>query len=344
MKIPAGYGDLPDTKRNIGVLTHIKVFTYFCVSLLVLAACGPTGSSDGGQSGSDGELRVGLSVPNYGPYSPVYVAEEQGFYKDRGITVRIDAYESGAATQQALEAGDADIIHYFPPGIARGISQGIEQKIVAADQVRPNGWAMLVKEDSPIQALGDLDGKTVGITATGTTTDFYALWAANEGGVEMQRVPLGGSGIVPGLQAGNVEAAVVFPPLAYRAEVEKELGLRVLSDFGQEMPPNLPDVIAASQTAIDERPEETQAYLDALFEGVAYMKENEDYAVSFLAEFTGSSEEIAKLEYEDAILNLSDDGSFEREWLENSMDLAALGGIPDIPDTDELYTDQFFKD
>lgn len=281
-------------------------------------------------------------MPNYGPYAPVYVAQDRGFFEERGITVRVDAYESGAATQQALEAGDADMIHYFPPGIARGVAQGIEQKIVASDQIRPTGWAILVKEDSPIRSLSDLDGKTIGVSATGTTTDFYALWAAQEGDAEVQRVPLGGSGIVPGLQAGNVDAAVVFPPLAYRAEVEQDLGLRVLVDLGEEMPPNLPDVISASQSYIDEQPEAVQAYLDGLFEAVVYMKENPEYSVDFLTEFTENPEEIERLEYEDSIMSLSEDGSFEREWLENSLDLARLGGLQDLPDTEELYTDQFF--
>ena len=34
-------------------------------------------------------VKIGLAVPNYGPFAPVYAAEELGYYKENGVTAEI---------------------------------------------------------------------------------------------------------------------------------------------------------------------------------------------------------------------------------------------------------------
>src|SRR5215208_6773346 len=85
-------------------------------------------------------VRIGLAVPNYGPYAPVYAAEELGYYKENGIKAEITAYRGGAAGQEALAAGAADMISFFPPGAALAVKKGIKEKVVAIGSARPLGW------------------------------------------------------------------------------------------------------------------------------------------------------------------------------------------------------------
>ncbi len=61
-------------------------------------------------------VRIGLAVPNFGPYAPVHAAEDLGLYKANGVKPEITAYRGGAAGQEALAAGAADMISFFPPG------------------------------------------------------------------------------------------------------------------------------------------------------------------------------------------------------------------------------------
>ena len=121
-------------------------------------------------------VKIGLAVPNYGPFAPVYAAEELGYYKENGVAAEITAYRGGPA--EALAAGAADIINFFPPGVALAVKKGIKEKVVGIGSARPAGWHIVVMANSSFRTFADVAGKKVGVTAKGATTDFYALWAA----------------------------------------------------------------------------------------------------------------------------------------------------------------------
>ncbi len=116
-------------------------------------------------------------------------AEELGYYKDNGVKVEVTAYRGGGAAQEALAAGAADMINFFPPGVALAVKKGIKEKIVGIGSSTPNGWHIVVMANSPYQAVKDLAGKKIGVTAKGSTTDFFALWAANRAGVSVETDP-----------------------------------------------------------------------------------------------------------------------------------------------------------
>src|SRR5262245_60337446 len=105
-----------------------------CTAALLGAALVIAGASG---AGAQTTVRIGLAVPTYGPYAPVYAAEELGFYKENGIKAEITAYRGGAAGQEALAAGAADIISFFPPGAALAVKKGIKEKVVAIGSARP---------------------------------------------------------------------------------------------------------------------------------------------------------------------------------------------------------------
>ena len=77
------------------------------------------------------KVRVGLAVGGFTPYAPVYAAQELGIYKAKNLDVELTVYRGGGAAQEAVAAGAADIISFFPPGVAIGISKGVKQKIIA---------------------------------------------------------------------------------------------------------------------------------------------------------------------------------------------------------------------
>ena len=156
-------------------------------------------------------IKIGLAVPNYGPFAPVYAADELGYYKENGISAEITAYRGGPAAQEALAAGAADFINFFPPGVALATKKGIKEKIVGIGSARPDGWHIVVMASSPFHTIADLAGKKIGITAKGATTDFYALWAAKRAGVQIETIPLGAPAQVPTLKSGQIEAAVLNP-------------------------------------------------------------------------------------------------------------------------------------
>ncbi len=289
---------------------------------------------------ADKIIKIGLSTRFYGPVLPSYVAESLKLYEKNGIKAEITAYKGGAAAMEALAAGAADIINYFPPGVALAYNQGVKSKIISAGSSKPKGWWIMVKKDSPIKSAKDLAGKKIGVTSAGSTTDFFAKWAADFGKVSVECVPVGGGGLIPHLVQGSLDASVMFPALSYKFQVSGEG--RVLIDLGKEMPENLPDVWVASQEIIEKDSDLVNRSLKALYEAVQYLKNNPEYAVKYIKEFNNYELEVAELEYKNTIMGLSDDGMIKKEWLESSFKLAKLAGTKDeLPPIEKIYTDKF---
>jgi len=283
-------------------------------------------------------VRIG-GTANYGPVLPVQAAQALKLFDKVGVKISFTPFAGGSAGMEALAAGEVDIINYFPPGLALARKQGVKAAVVGADSLTPKGWAVMVKKDSPLQDLKDLDGKKLGISSAGSTTDFFGLWAANEAGGKVNRIPVGGPGLVPNLLSGNVDAIVAYPPLSYKVLLAGTG--RTLVDFGKAMSTNLPDVWMASEAIIKDNPEGVRKALVALYSAVAYMQSHPDWAIDFIMKQTSLPKDIATQEYENTIKGLSPDGAFEPAWVEESLKLAKLAGMQDVPPATELFTTQF---
>lgn len=284
-------------------------------------------------------LRIGMIGVGSAVYAPVYATEDRGLFAKNGISVELTDYNSGSAAQEALAAGEADIIHYFPGGVATAVSKGVKEKIIATDQFQPNEWHVVVSTKSNIQGPQDLQGKKVGVTAKGSTTDFFALWLMQKAGVTFDIAPVGNAALYPSVTSGQIDAAVLTPPLNMQGFENNEL--RSIFAFDKEMDPSLPSVIVASDKAIAEQPDAVTRYLKSLFQGVQYLKQNADYCSSFVAKHTNQPASIATRICTDVIAHYSDDGRIQQAWLDTSLDLSKLGGLTDIPPTDQIYTEKF---
>ncbi|MGE0745346.1 MAG: ABC transporter substrate-binding protein [Rhodospirillales bacterium] len=295
----------------------------------------------GGVASAADKLRVALAVPGFTPYAPVYAAQDLGIYKAKNLDVELTVYRGGPAAQEAVAAGAADILSFFPPGVALAIKKGVKEKIVAgAASVTPQGWHILVKADSPIKSLKDLAGKKIGITAKGATSDFYALWAGKMSGGEIQTIPLGGAGILPALKASQIDAAALWPNLSYRL-IEGKEG-RSLVDLGKEMPPNLPEVWVATDAMIAEKPDLVKRFLESIMKATAHMQKDEAYGVGYVKKYAEEKDDkVAKMAYDAIIKTARTDGKVEVEWLKNAYQLANLAGIADLPPIEQIWTDKF---
>jgi NitT/TauT family transport system substrate-binding protein len=285
-------------------------------------------------------VKIGLAVPNYGPFAPIYAADELGYYKENGVTAEITAYRGGPAAQEALAAGAADIINFFPPGVALAVKKGIKEKVVGIGSAKPLGWHIVVMASSPFRTVADLAGKKIGVTAKGATTDFYALWAAKRAGVRIETIPVGAPALIPTLKSGQIDVAVLNSPLSFRLIIPGEG--RSLVDLGKEMEPTLPDVWVATQSLIDGNPKAVEGTLRAIYKATAYMKKNRAYGIDYLRKFTGEKDDrVVELEYDVVLSGRPTSAKIERAWIEASLALAGLGGITDLPAVPELFTDRF---
>jgi NitT/TauT family transport system substrate-binding protein len=299
---------------------------------LVVACCGAAQADP---------VRIGFAAESL-DYAPAFAAERLGLFKKHGVEAKLIVFRGGAAAQEAMGAGAADIIAYFAPAVALANSKGIREKMVGTVSAGHVAWNLIVKADSPIKSLKDLAGKKVGISAKATTSDMAALFIAEKAAVKFQEIPLG-AGLVPALRSGQVDA-IVFSALITLREIEAGHA-RSLIDLSHEMPPTLANVYTASQDMMDKRPQELRGALAAIYEALAYMRDNREWTLGYLKEFAKSDNDKLNVQlYEHVIKQLSPNGQIEKQWIANGLALAARAwDMPDLAkaDPDALYSNDF---
>jgi NitT/TauT family transport system substrate-binding protein len=318
---------------------NCRQVTSFAAALVLLALFAfPVGAEP---------VRIGFAVESV-DYSPAFAAERLGLFKKAGIEVKLITFRGGAAAQEALSAGAADIIGYFSPAVALAVSKGAKERMVGTVSAGHVGWNVVVSANSPIKTIQDLAGKKVGVTQKATTSDMAALWVGEKANVKFQQIPLGGGGMVPALRSGQVDAIVLnlFSGLLAMRDV-KNGQMRSVFDLTNEMPRTLSNVYVASQDMIDKRPDDLRATLAAIYEAIAYMKSNREWTEQFLRGYTKfDTDQLNDDLYNQIANNLSQDGRIEKKWVEDGLQIASRAWQMDAlatVDPESLYTNAFLR-
>jgi ABC-type nitrate/sulfonate/bicarbonate transport system substrate-binding protein len=255
---------------------------------LLAAACG--GDGDDGDSGDGGPATVKLafafppdiSMPGY------FVSEELGFFEDENLTVELQIVDGTSSVIQQVVAGQADVGVGGPPSALylAGVEGAEAVSFYQIDQ--ENIFAIVVPEDSDIQSVEDLAGKTLGISDfSGGEVPVVraALGLADlEEGADVELLPIGDSPptVSQALQSGEVDA--------YAGGDATTLGLQsigvvfrnVLQDEFQELPGN---IAIASADFAEENQDILARFARAFAKGTYYAAENFDEALQIGCDF-----------------------------------------------------------
>jgi NitT/TauT family transport system substrate-binding protein len=287
-------------------------------------------------------IRVGLPTKTYWPTTIAETAVRQKLFEKEGITAELTIYRSGAEAFEGLAAGAADIILDPPSLVSAGRKKGVMSKLVANAAMGSFGWQLMVPVKSTL-TVKDLNGKKVAITAAGSGSDLLALWTVQDKKIEFTRVPVGGGGLVPNLIAGNVDAAVVYSPLSF--QISKAGDAKTILDYSKEVPPNLSAGWIVLDKYAQEKPQNVQKALNALYGALQFMRANKDVTVKLIADLYEMPAEIAALEYDNTIMKLETSGDMSAAdvpaAVQLSLDLAKLGGLKDIVPTEDVISTKF---
>ena len=306
--------------------------------LAMLAACG-FGLVTGQSAQAQDVVRIGLPTKTYYPTIIAETAKRQGLFEKEGITAELTIYRSGSETFEAMAAGAADLQLNSAALVAAGRMKGVPTKAVAGAALGYYGWYLMVKDDSPIKTVEDLAGKKVGITAAGSASDVLARWTMQDRKIQFTPVALGGGGLVPNMLSGNVDAIVLYSPLSFQVMMKKQG--RSLIDFGATVPQHLSGLWIATDKYIQDKPQNIQKVLNALFGGVVYLQTHRDEAVKLIAEIDEIPPEVAAAELDGNLKHMSTTGEMNKDWMVRALDLARLVGMKDLAPVEDDYTTQF---
>jgi NitT/TauT family transport system substrate-binding protein len=172
------------------------------------------------------------------PLWPFYIAMNKGFLTAEGIEMELNFAQNGSALIQQLTAGSLDVV----------VSVGITEPLQAIDKGAPVALVRLIGKTAPyvligkpaIKTIADLKGKTISIGTPVDITNIYfdRMMAANnlkKG--EYETISAGvAAARYAALQAGVADAAMVLPPLNFRAAKAGYPTIALVNDYVKDIP------------------------------------------------------------------------------------------------------------
>jgi NitT/TauT family transport system substrate-binding protein len=285
-------------------------------------------------------VRIGVGAV-YPTYAVFFAGNALGFYKNKNLDVEITTFRGGPATQEALAAGSVDLSAIAPAAVSLAVNKGVREKIVALfAPPTAAGWYIMVPTASPIHTVADLNGKTVAVTQKGSLTDFWVNRVARLSGISVNTIPLGGGGVLPGLKAKQVDAAILWPLYSYKGIVDGSL--RPVVDLGAKLPPSISEGVAASDELIEKKPDVLKRWLSATAKTLAYMQGHEDWSVKFLGGYFDESDpRVLDMVYKEFIMKIHADGNMQPDWMKDSLANDAFTGGEHALPQDKVFTTAF---
>jgi len=167
-------------------------------------------------------------------YLPTMLAQALGEYEKAGVNVEVVDFKGGSESLKAVIGGSADVVSgYFDHCVNLAAKGQHLQSFVVYD--RYPGFALVVspKHASEINSIKDLANKKVGVSAPGSSTDFFLKYMLSKNGVDPNSVGVIGVGLgataVAAMEQGTIDAAIMLDP-AVTVLQGQDKTLKILSD------------------------------------------------------------------------------------------------------------------
>ncbi|MFW6028319.1 MAG: ABC transporter substrate-binding protein [bacterium] len=117
------------------------------------------------------ELSVRLDFSPWGMHAGMHLAQEKGWFEEEGLTVDVQDGRGSGNTLQLVNAGQVDV-GQVQLGLLGGIREEGATTTSFAGFMPRTDLCVLVPEDSDIQAIEDLEGKSVVVFAASPWAPF----------------------------------------------------------------------------------------------------------------------------------------------------------------------------
>ena len=295
-----------------GIIRHkLQDFVGPVTLLLCLA-------SAAGALAQDGKAIVRLHIPGYSPNSlPFQIADDQGFYREQGITVETLRMKTGAGVQ-ALLGGSADVTQILGLTLRGAISKGAPVKIVMVFNDRVL-YRLLARKN--IAKVAELKARIIASTTPGASNDVLLKRVLEKQGLhplkDLTIVYIGESTtLYQALLRGSVDAAVLNPPYNLLA---KEAGFRDLAEFADEVGA-LQGGVAMGESFLKSRPELARGFIRATWRGLNFFRGNRAGTLPIIAKYMKVERDMAEKIYDGSVDSLTPAGfvseDFQKKVLE----------------------------
>jgi NitT/TauT family transport system substrate-binding protein len=150
-------------------------------------------------------------------YMPTVLAKQLGEFDKAGLNVELVDLKGGSDALKAVLGGSADVVSgYFDHCVNLAAKKQELVSFVVYD--RYPGLVLVVSPShtSEIKSIKDLAGKKVGVSAPGSSTDFFLKFLLKKNGLDPTSAAVIGVGLgataVAAMEQGQIDAAVMLDP------------------------------------------------------------------------------------------------------------------------------------
>src|SRR3984885_3296739 len=150
-------------------------------------------------------------------YLPTVLAKQLGEYEKAGLDVELVDLKGGSDALKAVLGGSADVVSgYFDHCVNLAAKKQELQSFGVYDRYPGLVLVVAPSHNGEIKSIKDLAGKKIGVSAPGSSTDFFLKYLLKKNGVDASGVAVIGVGLgataVAAMEQGQIDAAVMLDP------------------------------------------------------------------------------------------------------------------------------------
>jgi NitT/TauT family transport system substrate-binding protein len=290
-------------------------------------------------------------------YLPTVLAKQLGEYEKAGVNVDLVDLKGGSDALKAVLGGSADVVSgYFDHCVNLAAKKQELQSFVVYD--RYPGLVLVVSPShtNEIKSVKDLAGKKVGVSAPGSSTDFFLKYLLKKNGLDPAGTAVIGVGLgataVAAMEQGQIDAAVMLDPSVTVLQGSHP-DLRILSDtrtqkdtletFGGEYPGG---ALYSTAAWVAGHEKEVQALTNAILSTLAWIHSHspEEVMAKMPEETVGKNKELYLAALKNTIPMFSETGKMDPKGADAVLAVFSVGS-PEVAnakiDVSKTFTNRF---
>jgi NitT/TauT family transport system substrate-binding protein len=329
-----------------------KVFGRLAGALLALAMTS-------GLAAAQSKITIAVGGGSCLCYLPTILARQLGEYEKAGLAVELVDLKGGSDALKAVLGGSAEVVSgYFDHCVNLAAKKQELQAFVVYD--RYPGLVLVVSPShtKEINSIKDLAGKKVGVSAPGSSTDFFLKYLLKKNGLDPTSAAVIGVGLgataVAAMEQGQIDAAVMLDP-AVTVLQGSHSDLKILSDtrtqkdtlgvFGGEYPGG---ALYSTAAWVGSHEKDVQALTTAIVNTLAWIHSHsaEEIMAKMPEEIVGKNKELYLAALKNTIPMYSETGKMDPKGADAVLAVFSEGS-PDIAkaniDVTKTYTNKYVE-
>ncbi len=257
---------------------HRKLAAIAVAALAVLGvvSCSNSGSKD---NAADSLTLAWVVDPSW---AQVPVAGDLGYFKQRGVNVKIVPFPTGAAALEALAGGAVDVANGGDVPTSAAALKNPHLRVFADGAIWPEG-RFVARRSAGINSIAELAGRKIAVPL-GSSAHYFASRFLTEASVKADLVQTGPAEIVTAITNHNVDAIAVFQPALAKAVAA--LGSDVVELQGRQKY-NQHSLYLANENVLASKKQAVGKFVAAIRDADAPLTGKDPAALAAVAKATG---------------------------------------------------------